>query len=234
MTTTAKYGLTHFEAGTQGEATVNDWINRLTTLVGANVISASTTATPGSPTDGDFYLVPLTGLTGQWSTDSAGGKYALYYNGWIYIDTQVGDRISVRDGTAAGLTFIYNSTTANGNNWIGEERMCKNTPVTLLEHTLMNAPHDLVITEIRHGISGTSSPSADWTFRHDSDRTATGTEVNTGGDTTTSTTTVETDTTLDAPNVDAGDWIWVEITAVSGTITEHFVQFSYRWRLDIS
>lgn len=66
-------------------------------------------------------------------------------------------------------------------------------------------------------VSGTT-PSLTWTVRHGPDRTLAGTEVVTGGTTTTSTTTGDTITSFDNAAVAAGSHVWLETTARSGTV----------------
>ena len=64
-----------------------------------------------------------------------------------------------------------------------------------------------------------STPSITWTIRKNSDRSATGTEVVTGGTTTTSQTGAST-TSLNSASIAAGDYVWLEVTAKSGTVDE--------------
>lgn len=67
---------------------LGDFLYALWPLTTRVVISATTAATPGSPSDGDAYVVPASGVTGQWATDSAEGKIAIYDGGgaaWRYL-----------------------------------------------------------------------------------------------------------------------------------------------------
>lgn len=67
-------------------------------------------ATPGSPTAGDAYIVD-TSPTGQWATDSAAEKIAVYTaRGWVYIAPAIGMRVLVED-----VERIYRYTVAG--NW---------------------------------------------------------------------------------------------------------------------
>ena len=74
-----------------------------------------------------------------------------------------------------------------------------------------------VISKLRAVLRGTT-PSVTWTLRHGSDRNAAGTEVVTGGTTTTNTTTGETITSFNSASIPAGDHVWLETTAASGTV----------------
>lgn len=75
----------------------------------------------------------------------------------------------------------------------------------------------VTIEEIRAVLRGTSTPSVTWTIRYASDRSATGTEVITGGTVTTSLS-GQTITVFNNPTIPAGNWVWLETTAVSGTV----------------
>ncbi len=79
----------------------------------------------------------------------------------------------------------------------------------------------LTITEMRAVLLGSSTPSVTWTVRHNAtDRSATGTEVVTGGTTTTSTTSGNDVTSFNDATIDADSFVWIETTAKSGTVTE--------------
>jgi hypothetical protein len=80
-----------------------------------------------------------------------------------------------------------------------------------------NTPVALVVASIRVVLGGTASPSVTWTLRFAADRSAAGTEIITGGTTTTSLSGVEI-TSFDNPNIPADSWIWLETTAQSGTV----------------
>lgn len=73
----------------------------------------------------------------------------------------------------------------------------------------------LSITEMRAVIKGGASPSVTWTVRHATSRAAAGAEVVTGGTVTTNTTTGDSVTTLDSPNVPAGSFVWLELVSVT-------------------
>lgn len=75
--------------------------------------------------------------------------------------------------------------------------------------------------------NGSSTPSVTWTIRHASDRSAAGTEVVTGGTTTTSISTGSEVTSFDDATIPAGSWVWLETTAQSGTVPELHVSVRY-------
>lgn len=86
--------------------------------------------------------------------------------------------------------------------------------------TLFYTAAALTVSELDAVLVGSATPSATWTVRYAADRSTTGTEVVTSGTTTTTTTTAQATTSLTNPSIPAGNWVWVEITAVSGTVDE--------------
>ena len=85
----------------------------------------------------------------------------------------------------------------------------------------------ITITEIRAVLVGSATPSVTWTIRHGTDRSATGTEVVTGGTTTTSTTTGSDVTSFNDPTIVADAFVWLKTTAKSGTVTELQITIVY-------
>lgn len=83
------------EGQAQGEAAVNEANNRIDALCQLSVKSRTVAAQPGSPADGDRYLLPPSGCTGaQWSGND--GRIMAYYGGWVTDD--VGQGIAVGAG----------------------------------------------------------------------------------------------------------------------------------------
>lgn len=93
------------------------------------------------------------------------------------------------------------------------------------ESTMIRLPRAFEITELVAVLrGGTSTPSVTWTLRHATDVSGAGTEVVTGGTVTTNTTTGQVITTFNSSSLPAGSFIWLEVTAQSGTVPELFVQ----------
>jgi len=67
-------------------------------------------------------------------------------------------------------------------------------------------------------LRGSATPSVTWSLRFGPDRSAAGTEVVTGGTTTTDTTTGDVVSVLNNPTVPANNYIWLVTTAQSGTV----------------
>lgn len=85
----------------QKETTHNEALNILDFLINAHVINTTTTAPPGSPTNGDCYLV-ATGATGAW--DGEDDAMAFYLDGWNFIEPYQGMRV-FDDNTGKWLTY---------------------------------------------------------------------------------------------------------------------------------
>lgn len=92
--------------------------------------------------------------------------------------------------------------------------------------TFFYTPTQITLSSLRAVVRGTS-PSVSFTVRWASDRSLTGTEVVTGGSTVTNTTTGLSVTTFNAGTISAGSWVWVAITATSGTVTEFHLSVNY-------
>jgi hypothetical protein len=85
-------------------------------------------------------------------------------------------------------------------------------PVTNDEVTLFRAKSAMTISKMT-AIGGGFT----YTVRKAADRSATGTEVVTGGSTVTSTTTGDSVTSFTSASIAAGDYVWIKLTSVTGT-----------------
>lgn len=94
------------------DVTVNTALLKSDFMLGGaiTVINSTTTAAPGSPSNGDAYLV-ATGGTGAFASHD--GQLALYNNGWYFWPVQIGWMIY--DKAAATLKLwngsVYKSIT---------------------------------------------------------------------------------------------------------------------------
>ena len=108
--------------------------------------------------------------------------------------------------------------------WNGTKWLLKNqnipTPTPSDTFTMFHTSYDLYLTEIHSVLVGTSSPSVTFTIKYASDRSTSGTEVVTGGITVTSSTTGTTTTSFTNNVIPANSFVWVSVSAVSGTVTE--------------
>jgi hypothetical protein len=84
----------------------------------------------------------------------------------------------------------------------------------------------ITITKIRAVVTG-ATPSLTWTLRHGTDRDAIGSEVVTGGTTTTSKTTGSEITVFNDATIVADSHVWIETTAQSGTVSSIIITLFY-------
>jgi len=90
-------GITKVESGQNLKYfTVNEAIAWLEQMAGGVIKDRDLSTPPGSPSDGDLYIVKATG-SGAWAGHD--GELALYLNGWKFID------LDDADITGDGLSF---------------------------------------------------------------------------------------------------------------------------------
>lgn len=92
-------------------------------------------------------------------------------------------------------------------------------PTSAEDITLMWTPVEMTVASLVAHVSG-SSPSVTYSIRFGGDRAAAGTEVVTGGSTTTSTTVGDEVTVLDNATIPAESWIWLTTSGSSGTVSQ--------------
>lgn len=100
-------------------------------------------------------------------------------------------------------------------------------PISAEDISFFFASKAITITEIRAVLTGSASPSVTWTVRHDTDRSAVGSEVVTGGTVTADTTVGSDVTSFDDATVVADSHLWIETTAKSGTVTSIIITLFY-------
>jgi hypothetical protein len=101
------------------------------------------------------------------------------------------------------------------------------TPTSGEDISLFYTTQSITISTIVAVLRGSSSPSVTWTIRHDPNRSATGIEVVSSGTTTTSTTNGDVVTTFNDATVPANSFVWLETTALSGTVNSLHVSIDY-------
>lgn len=86
--TTPRLGIgEHAESQTNGEVVANSAYRRIESLFNARIIDRDLSTPPGSPSNGDTYLVAGTG-TGAWASHD--GEIAFYQDGWLFADPKGG------------------------------------------------------------------------------------------------------------------------------------------------
>ncbi len=82
---------------------------------------------------------------------------------------------------------------------------------------LLRAPQVLTISRVDAVLTGGTSPSVSFSLRHGADVSAAGTAATTDPITVTSTTTGSASTSFQSPTIPAGHWLWLQVTAASGS-----------------
>lgn len=135
----------------QKHVTVNESVLRLDALVQLAVVSASVSAQPGSPSDGQIYILP-TGKTGSaWGAMTV-GALAYYRDGaWEQITPREGFRAWVKD---TNELLLYNGS-AWGSLWVENSRKLLFTPggdgavsIYRMDTTRVQNPRTAVISSI--------------------------------------------------------------------------------------
>jgi hypothetical protein len=91
------------------------------------------------------------------------------------------------------------------------------SPTANASRILLRAPSDLTISRVDAVLSGGTSPAVSFSLRHGSDIAQSGTAVTTEPLSVSSTTTGTTFSSFQNPAVLAEHWLWLEITASSGS-----------------
>jgi len=108
VATSPNIGFTYAEEGVvTSEVAVNEALNIMDMLLQCAVIDRNLATPPGSPADGDVYLVATSG-TGAWSGKD--GQIAGYYSGWIFYTPSEGFTMRVLD---ENLWLGWNGSTWN-------------------------------------------------------------------------------------------------------------------------
>jgi hypothetical protein len=107
MANSAKLGLAYIVANqSQKEVTHNEALNDLDSLAQISVINMTTNAPPGSPAEGDSYIIGPS-PSGAWSGHA--GKIASWYSGW---------RIKTpKEGFRAWIQNLDRELVFNGTSW---------------------------------------------------------------------------------------------------------------------
>jgi len=112
MTDTPRTGLNQWDSGiTQPDIPFNNNMQRFDATVNLSVKSATTAAQPGSPANGDTYILPSSPSGAQW-TGKAAGTIAYFNVSWYFITPYRGMRALVED-TGADLKYTSSWVSVN-------------------------------------------------------------------------------------------------------------------------
>lgn len=110
MTTTSHIAITLVEQSqAQKEVTVNAALTRIDALLNTGAKSRTTATPPGSPGEGDLYIVAAS-ATGAWAGQD--DKLAFYNAGWKFITPGEGIQLFVQD---EDVFYLY-----NGSSWFSQ------------------------------------------------------------------------------------------------------------------
>lgn len=123
----------------------------------------------------------------------------------------------------------YPTPAAHTHDRVAVKSITVETPSASEDDSIFYTTENITISKIVAVVKG-SSPSITWTIRHDPDRSASGNEVVTGGTTTTDATTGDIVTSFDDETIPANSFVWLETTAMSGTV--EFVQVTLFYTVD--
>lgn len=141
-------------------------------------------------------------------------------NGEPGIETDTG-KWKVGDGSTVWISLGYYAAS------ILSKSLTLENPTGSEDLSIWFTPRAITVTEMRCVLRGSGGQSLTWTVRHGSDRSAAGNEVVTGGTTTTSTTTGSDVTSFNDETVDADSFIWLETTAIAGTVNTAHITIVY-------
>jgi hypothetical protein len=91
------------------------------------------------------------------------------------------------------------------------------SPAAGVTRILLRAPQQLTISQVDAVLSGGTSPTVSFSLLHDADVSGAGTAVTTDPITVSSTTTGQATDSFQAPEIAAEHWLWLEVTAISGS-----------------
>lgn len=198
-----------------------------------HLVSMSTSAPPGSPAEGDTYLVPDSATaTGAWAGMEA--NFATYYGGrWWFVPVRVGDLLWVEDeGNGLGYRVRTVSPTLRFESVMNAQHSTLSVvPINTARYALLHVPPKAIATSagaspgvfirtMRSVVFGTSSPSVSWVLE-------TGTSYGVADATLLSGQTSDSTTGknhaaggLLCPAVASNRYVWVRINgALGGTVT---------------
>jgi len=99
------------ESGAPGQTPI---VNQMLYLLDAGfpncvALSASTATPPGGPSNGDTYIIPASGTTGEWVGHE--GELVIWLNGWIYLTPKAFWTVRVEDD-GDGTQWEYDGISA--------------------------------------------------------------------------------------------------------------------------
>lgn len=128
--------------------------------------------------------------------------------------------------TTSGTFNFYNGSVERALSPVRTASITIVDPDNTVDATIFRTNFALTISEIEVILLGTT-PSVTWTLKHATDRSAVGTTID--SNTSTNSTTGDVHTVLSDSTVPADSFIWLEISATSGTVDEINVSFDFTY-----
>jgi hypothetical protein len=230
------YGTTGQVLTSQGSSSPPTW----TTISGGASVTTDVTP-PASPADGDLWWDAEAGALKVWYVDASGGQWVDASQGSIgpAATIAVGSTTTGAAGSSASVSnsgtsgaAVFNFTIPKGDKGdtgdtgptgpMGPKSVAIQWPTTLdIKVVMFYTTSALTISKVISVLPGASStPSLSFNVRHGADVSAAGTAVTLSAITTTSVSTGTATTSFFSTNANiaAGSFVWVEITAVAGTV----------------
>lgn len=159
MSLTPELGLEYHVVGEgMSEPVVNENYNRIITVSPLEILDRDLTTPPGSPSNGDTYIVG-TSATGDWSGED--GNIAAYFDGWLFIDLAGGmvgyvkdEKIWIAYSSQESAWHPIQDTWSTTEYWTGE--YYASSKVYAKRVSVGSLPNATSSTDA-HGISGLSS-----------------------------------------------------------------------------
>lgn len=185
--------------------------------------SSTTTLTNKSLVDSSTYIIDNSDATKKAQFECSGittgttRTYTFPNSSTTLVGTDTTSTLTNKSGNISQWTNDSNYLSKSSNNdpigWSIE------SPTSTEDFGGIKIPFAVTITKISCVLVGSASPSVTWTIRQGTDRSAAGTEVVTGGTTTTNTTSGADITSFNDATCPADSILWLETTAKSGTVT---------------
>lgn len=109
----------------------------------------------------------------------------------------------------------------------GPKSLTISYPTASEDLTILYTDVEHIVSRISSVLLGTGGSTVDFTIRYASDRSATGTEVITGGITCSSTTVANNETTFDSATIPANNFIWLETSSITGSVQEFHISLTF-------
>ena len=162
-------------------------------------------------------IADFSNATHDHSSNTAGGTFPI---------TNLSD-VSVATPTA-GQILKHNGTNWANSDDIRFKTITIQNPASTENISLGNWAYNATITEVR-AVNVGSTPSVTFNINIGNDRSGTGAvTVFSADQSSTSTTIGDTYTTFANANITAGNWVWLTISATSGTVNEFSLTIKYR------